>query len=114
DHELRRLRRPENDVDALAGELLGDRLHARAAHADARTHRIDARIVRLDRDLGAQARIARSRLDLEETFLDLGHLELEELHEELGRDAREDELRTARLAVDLRDVGAHAIAHAQI
>jgi hypothetical protein len=93
DHELRRLRRPQDDVDALAGELLGDRLHARAAHADAGADRIDARVVRLHRDLGAQPRVAARGADLEEALLDLGHLELEELHEEFGRDARQDELR---------------------
>jgi hypothetical protein len=66
------------------------------------------------RDLGAQPRVARRGLDLEEAFLDLGHLELEQLHQELGRDARQDQLRAARLAVDLGDVGAHAIADAQV
>ena len=76
--------------------------------------RVDARVVRLDRDLGAQARVARGGLDLEQALLDLGHLELEELHEEFRRDARQDELRAARGAVDLGDVGAHAVAHAQV
>jgi hypothetical protein len=28
DHELRGVRRPEHDIDPLARELLGDRLHA--------------------------------------------------------------------------------------
>ena len=114
DHELRRVRRPQDDVDALAGQLLGHRLHARAAHADAGADGVDARIVRLHRDLGAQARIAGGGLDLEQALLDLRHLELEELHEEFGGDARQDELRPARLAVDLVDVGAHAVADAQV
>ena len=46
-------------------------------------------------------------------FLDLRHLELEQPHQELGRDARQDELRALRGAVDLLHVGAHAVAHAQ-
>ena len=108
------VRRPQDDVDALAGELLGDRLHARAAHADAGADRVDARIVGLHRDLGAQARVARGGLDLEQAFLDLRHLELEELHQELRGHARQDELRAARLAIDLGDERAHAVAHAQV
>jgi hypothetical protein len=41
DHELRGFRRPEDDVDALAGEFLGDGLDARTTHADAGPDRID-------------------------------------------------------------------------
>ena len=114
DHELRRVGRPEHDVDALAGQLLRHRLHARAAHADAGADRVDAPVVGVHRDLGADAGIARRRLDLEQPFLDLGHLELEQLHDELRRGARQDQLRPARLAVDLRHPGAHAVADAQV
>src|ERR671933_692955 len=46
DDKLRRIGIPQNDVDALAGELRGDGLDARAAHADAGADRIDARIFR--------------------------------------------------------------------
>ena len=60
-------------------------VHARAAHADAGALRVEARVVRLDRDLGADAGIARGGLDLDQPFLDLGHLELEQPHQELGR-----------------------------
>src|SRR5258706_9579750 len=55
DHEGRRVGRPEHDVDALAGQLLGHGLHARAAHADARADRVDAPVVGVHRDLGAHA-----------------------------------------------------------
>ena len=90
-----------NDVHALAGDLVGDRLHARAAHADAGAHRINARVVALDRDLGAHARIARGAEDLDEALADFGHLELEQLDEELRRRAREEQLRPARLGAHL-------------
>ena len=88
-------------------------VHARAAHADAGALRVEARVVRLDRDLGADAGVARRGLDLDQAFLDLGHFELEQAHEELRRDARQDELRALGRAVDLHHVGAHAVADAQ-
>ena len=114
DDELRRIGRPQDDVDALAGELVGHRRHARAAHADAGADRIEARVVRLDGDLRAHAGIARRGLDLEHAFLDLRHFELEQLHDEFGRDARQDELRARGGAVDAHQVGAHAIADAKV
>jgi hypothetical protein len=46
----------QDDVDALAGELVRHGLHARAAHADARPDGIDAVVVAAHGDLGAQAR----------------------------------------------------------
>ena len=113
DHELGRIFGEQDDVHALAGELVGHRGHARAAHADARALRIEARIVGLDGDLGADAGIARRRLDLDEAFLDLRHFQLEQPHQELRCDPRQDQLRALRRAVDLHHVGAHAIAHAQ-
>ena len=94
---LRRILRAQDDVDALAGELVGHRGHARAAHADAGALRIEPRVVRLDRDLGADARVARGGLDLDQAFLDLRHFQLEQPHQELRRDARQHELRPARL-----------------
>ena len=39
--EARRIAIPGHDVDLLAAQLLHDRLHARALHADARADRID-------------------------------------------------------------------------
>src|SRR5467141_722994 len=110
DDELRRIGRPQHDVDTLAGELLRHGLHARAAHADAGADRVDALVVGKDGDLRAHPRIARRGLDLEQAFLDLRHLELEQLHDELRRGARQDQLRAARLAVDLHHPGAHPVA----
>src|SRR3989442_4947520 len=114
DHELRRIGRPQHDVDPLAGELLRHGLQARAAHADAGADRVDALVVGEDGDLRAHARIARRGLDLEQAFLDLRHLELEQLHDELRRGARQDQLRAARLAVDLHHPGAHPVADPEV
>ncbi len=66
------------------------------------------------RDLGAHAGVARRGLDLEQPLLDLGHLELEQLDDEFGRDARQQQLRPAQLAVDAQHVRAHAVADAQV
>src|SRR5690606_6608589 len=71
--------------------------HSRAAHADARSDRVDARVMALDSDLRAQARIARRAQDLDEALANLGHLDLEELDQELRRRARQKQLRAARL-----------------
>jgi hypothetical protein len=114
DHVLRGVGRPVDDVDALAGEFVGHRGDARAAQADAGADRVDARVVRDDGDLGAQAGVARGRLDLEQAFLDLGHFEFEQLHDEFGCGARQHDLRAAGAAVDAQQVGAHAVADAQV
>ena len=114
DHELRRILRPQNDVDALAAQFRGHRLHARTAHADAGADRIDARIVRLHRDLGARTRVARSRLDFEQSVLEFRHFEFEQLDQELRRDARQNDLRPAAGAIDFPQIGAHAIAGTQV
>jgi hypothetical protein len=55
DHELRRLGRPQHDVDVLAADLVAHGGDAGAAQADAGADRVDARVVGLDADLGAQA-----------------------------------------------------------
>ena len=86
-----------DDVHALAGDLVRDRLHARTAHADAGADRIDAWLEALHRDLGAHARIARGAEDLDQALAHFGHFELEELDEEFARGARQEQLRAARL-----------------
>ena len=102
-----------NDVDALAGDLVRDRLHARAAHADAGADRIDARIVAAHGDLGAHARHRGPppRM-LIRPWPDLGHLELEQLDQELRRGARQEQLRAARLGAHLLEVRLDAVLRA--
>src|SRR6202035_67412 len=94
---------PRDDVDLLATQLRHDHAHTRAARPDARTDRIDALSVRLDRDLGAIARLAGDAADLDETVRDLRHLELEERLDQLGIAARQDHLRALRARTDLGD-----------
>ena len=65
-------------------------------------------------DLGARAGVAGARLDLEQALLDLGHFLREQLHHEAGRRARQQDLRPAQGRVDLGDVGADAVAGAQV
>ena len=102
-----------NDVDAFAGQLAHHRLHAAAAHADAGAHRVDGGIARNHRDLGARARIAGDRLDLDDAVVDLRHFHGEELRHELRMRARQEDLRAALLAPHVIDIGAHAVAVAE-
>ncbi len=110
DDEGRSVVRPGNDVDLLALQLADDGLDAAAAHADAGTDRIDRGIAADDGDLGAGARIARHRLDLDDAVVDLRHFHLEQLGHELRMGARQEDLRAALLAAHVVDIGAHAVA----
>src|SRR5690606_34696413 len=109
DDELRRILVIENDVDPLAGELVRDRLDARAAHADARADRVDPRVVAAHGDLRPKAGIARGREDLDQALTDLGHLDLEKLDQKLGRRARQKQLRAARLRAHLAQQALDAV-----
>ena len=114
DDQLRGILREQNDVDALAGKLVGDRGHARAAHANTRSLRIEPRIVGLDRDLRAHAGIAGGGLDLDQALFDFRNFKLEQTDQQVRRDARQHQLRAACLRLDLDHVGANAVAHPQI
>ena len=103
DDEGRDVLRPRNDVDLLALQFVHHRLHARAAHADAGADRIDRGIARNHRDLGARARIAGDRLDLDDAVIDFRHFLREQLRHELRMRARKENLRTARLAAHVVD-----------
>src|SRR5690606_2804747 len=113
DDELGRVVRPQHDVDALAVELVADRLHARTAHADAGADRVGAVVVGDHGDLGAVARVAGSGLDLDQALADLGHLELEQLDHELRRRAADEQLRPTRLRAHVQQIAADAVARAQ-
>ena len=85
-----------------------------AAHADAGADGIDRGILGDDGDLGAAARIAGDRLDLDDAVVDLRHFLREQLRHELGPGARQEDLRAARLAAHVVDVGADAVAVAHV
>ncbi len=112
DHELRRILVIRNDVDALAGDLVRYRLHARTTHTHARTDRIDAAVVALHRDLGAHARIASGTEDLDQALADFRHFELEQLDQELRGGARQEQLRTALLGAHVLQIRLHAVLRA--
>src|SRR6185312_13901522 len=96
---------PRDDVDLLAAQLRHDHAHTRPAGADAGADRIDALHARLDRDLGAIAGLAGDGADVHEAVGDLGHLELEQLPDELVGAAREHDLRPLALGPHLDDDG---------
>src|SRR5450830_1625539 len=112
--ELGRIIRPQHDVDALATEFTGDSLHARTAHADAGADRVDALVRGVDGDFCTHARIAGSRFDLQQALLDFRHFQLEQLHNEVRRGARQDHLGTTHIAVDAQNKSTDAVADAQV
>ncbi len=113
DDELRGIGRPDDDVDALAGQFIGHCLHARTAHAHTGADRVDAPIGGEHRDLGAHPGVARGRLDLQQPFLDLRHFELEQGLDELRRGARDNHRRSALRTVDFVNIGTNAVTDAK-
>ena len=110
DDEGRLIGRPGNDVDLLALQFADDRLHPRAAHADAGADRIDRGIARGHGDLRPRAGIARHGLHVDDAVVDLRHLLREQLRHELRVRARQEDLRPAHLAADVEEIGADAVA----
>src|SRR6185437_1072340 len=98
-----------NDVDALTGDLVRDGLHARAAHTNASTDRVDARVVAADRYFRTYAWIAGGAQNLNQTLADLGDLELEQLHEEFRGGSGQEQLRAAGLGADFFQEGFDAV-----
>eukprot|EP00042_Codosiga_hollandica_P026762 m.128532 g.128532 ORF g.128532 m.128532 type:complete len:440 (-) comp52295_c0_seq7:483-1802(-) len=114
DDELGRVFTPQHDVDALAGQLGRHAVDARTAHTDAGTDRVDAAVMADDGDLGAAAAVAGTALDLQQALLDFRHFLREEFLHELGRRARQHDLRAALGRVHAEDDGAHAITGTQV
>src|SRR5262249_48697423 len=113
DHEVGGVRRPRDDVDLLALQLVDHGLHARTAHADAGADRINRRISRNHRDFRARTRVSRHRLHLHDAVVDFRHFLREQLGHELRMRAREKYLRSARLAAYVVDESADAVAVAE-
>ena len=67
----------------------------------------------IDRDLGARAGIAGDRLHLDDAVVDLRHFLREQLGGELRMRARQEDLRPARFAAHVVDIGADAVAGAE-
>src|SRR5690606_25410175 len=105
---------PQDDIDLFAAQLVAHRRHARTAHAHAGADGIDALVVRDHGNLGAYAGVAGGRLDFKQTLLDLGHFVLEQLADEFGRRARQNDLLAAGRMIDLVHPGADTVAHTDI
>src|SRR5262249_31126944 len=75
-------------------------------------HRIDVRVARGDGDLAAGAGLAGARDDPHDPLVNLRDFALEELLDELRIAAAQDDLRPARLAVDVLDPSDDAVARA--
>src|SRR5439155_22432712 len=89
--------------DLLAAQLGHDHAHPRPARADAGGDRVHAVGVRDHGDLGAVAGLTGDVGDLHEAVGDLGDLELEELLDQLGIAARDDDAGPLRGGRDLLD-----------
>ena len=113
DDEGRLLARPGDDVDLLALEFLDHGLDARAAHADAGADRVDGAVAGDHGHLGAAAGIAGDSLDLDDAVIDLRDFLGEQLGQEGGMGAAEEDLRAAGFFADVVDVGADAVAVAE-
>ena len=108
--EALRIGRPRHDVDALAVQLVDDRLHARPLESDAGADRIDRVVAREHGDLRAAADFAGGRADLDDVLLNLGDLELEERLDEERVATAQNESRTLGRFLDALEHGANRLA----
>src|SRR5436190_7477256 len=92
-----------DDVDLLAPQLGDDHPDPGAARADARPDGVHAVGMGDDRDLRAVAGLARDVGDLHQAVGDLGHLQLEQLLDELGVATRDDDAGALGRGRDLLD-----------
>ena len=105
---------PFDDVDLLAAQLGHDGLDAGAALADCGPDRIQARLARRDGDLGAAAGLARDRLDLDRSGVDLRHFQLEQTAQEALVGPADVDLRALGAAPDLEHVSLDVLADAVV
>ena len=103
---------PRNDVDLFALQFVHDGLHTAAAHTDASADRVDRVVIGNHGNLGARTRVTGDGLDLDDAIIDFRHFHLEEFRHELRVGARQEHLRAARLATDVLDIAADAVAGA--
>ena len=103
-----------NNVNLLATKLLHHGLHTRTFDADAGAHRINVSVARADCDLAARTSLTGRGLDPHDLLVDLGHFLLEQLLKQALVSTRQDDLRAARVLLDIDDVGHDAIADAVV
>ena len=81
---------PPDDVHLLVVQLANNVLHPLPAQADASADRIHFLVASINRQLGAETRLARDAFDLDRAVVDLGNFQLEKLdHETADRRATE-------------------------
>ena len=113
-HELRRVIIPEDDIDTLAAQLSGNRLHARAAHTDASANRVDTLVVGFHRDFGTRSRIASRRFDFQHFFTDFRHFDAEQFDQHLRFGTGHEQLGATRFRTDCVQYAANAVARAEV
>ena len=106
--------RPGDDIDLFALQFLDHGLDPAAAHADAGADRVDRTVVRNDGNLRPRSGVARHSPDLDNAVVDFRHFLGEQLGHELRMGARQENLRPAQLLAHIVDVGADAVALAEI
>src|SRR4029077_18832921 len=82
-------------------------------HADAGADRVDGRVARDHCDLGARTGVTGNRLDFDDAVINFRHFLREHFSGELRVRARQENLRSARFAPDVVDIGADAVAVAE-
>src|ERR1022692_194607 len=80
---------PWHDIYFLAAQFLYYRLHSRSLHSNACTYRIHIGVLRIDRNLGPAAGLARALANLDDAFIHLRNFLLEQLDQESVGGARE-------------------------
>ena len=101
---------PRNNVDLFALQFVDHRLNPAAAHPHAGPDRIDGVVIGNHGNLRPAARITGHGLDLDDAIVDLGNFHLEQLGHEFRRGARQENLRSARLAPYILDIGPDTVA----
>ena len=91
-----------------------DGLYPAAAHADAGADRVDAAVIRMNRNFSAASGVARDGIDLDYPVVDLRHFLAEQFGHELRVGARQEDLRAARFRADIVDVGADPFVAAEM
>src|SRR5437764_10542033 len=91
-HQLPGIIGPWDDVDPLRPELADDTADADASGANTGAYGVDALLVGRDRNLAANAGLARQRANHDGARLQLGDLELEQAADQCLVRARDDHL----------------------
>src|SRR6478736_2212727 len=110
DDVTRRILVVRNDVDLLAAQLLHHRLHARALDTDTCADGVHVGAARSDGNLAAGSGLASHTDHRHDAFVDLRHLGLEQLLDQLRARPTQDDHVAARFAVDVLEVGHDAVA----